>query len=235
MKWNIYSPETGRYLESVISENKPDNSTEKEILIPIEFAKFDGEDWVDYRTAEQITLYKNNLRQQIYTVYDALFESSLARALDKVGQGLTLSQMQNLRQEYELKKDVALAFMQNSSTDTATLSLIEFECDVDFAEPRLGNEVAYLNATYSAGIPTTETRFFQYCNLIVVKYNLGASLWSALKTLCATFRSKLITDLDNGHFNRIQKRIQLIKTITNETTVVEILNLQTEFDALTND
>lgn len=186
-------------------------------------------------SSDEILAYKNNLRQQIYLVYDSLFESSLARALDKVGQGLTLSQMQSLKQEYELKKDVALAYMQNGTADAGTMDLIEFECDVDFAEPRLSNEVAYLNTTYAAGIPTGESRLYQYCNLIVVKYNLGSALWSTLKSLCATFRSKLITDLDNGHFNRIHKRIALIKTITNETSVAQVIAMQPDFDALTND
>lgn len=190
---------------------------------------------IETATADDILQLKNTLRQQIYAVYDSLFESSLARALDKVGQGLTLSQMQSLKQEYELKKDVAWAYMQNGNTDLSTMQLIAFECFTDFAEPRLSNEVAYLNTTYAAGIPTGETPLFQYCNLIVVKYNLGSALWSTLKSLCATFRSKLITDLDNGHFNRIHKRIALIKTITNETTVAEILALQPDFDALTND
>lgn len=190
--------------------------------------------FVEGATIEQIDAFKRDLRIQIYTLYDSLFESSLARALDKVGQGLTLSQLQSLRQEYELKKEVALAYTTTGSADTRTMELIQFETDVDFAEPRLSNEVAYLNATYGANIPTDQSRLFQYCYLIVVKYNLGSQLWDLLRSLCATFRSKLITDLDNNHFNRINQRIALIKTITNETTVAEILALQTQFDSITN-
>lgn len=194
---------------------------------------------IETATDDDILQLKNTLRQQIYAVYDSLFESSLARALDKVGQGLTLSQMQSLKQEYELKKAVALDFMYLGTADAGTMDLIEFECDVDFAEPRLSNEVAYLNQILvmqnKPEIPVGQSRLFQYCNLIVVKYDLGSALWSTLKSLCATFRSKLITDLDNGHFNRIHKRIALIKTINNETTVAEILALQPDFDALTND
>lgn len=189
---------------------------------------------VETATTEQIDQFKRELRIHIYTIYDTLFESSLARALDKVGQGLTLSQLQSLRQEYELKKEVALAYITNGTADARTMDLIQFETDVDFAEPRLSNEVAYLNATYGANIPTSETPLYQYCNLIVVKYNLGSQLWDMLRSLCATFRSKLITDLDNNHFNRINQRIALIKTITNDTTVAEILALQTQFDSITN-
>lgn len=206
---------------------------EQEISSKIK-AKIENGLIIESATEAEINAFKRELRIQIYTIYDALFESSLARALDKVGQGLTLSQLQSLRQEYELKKEVALAYITNGTTDARTMDLIQFETDVDFEEPRLSNEVAYLNATYGANIPTDESRLFQYCNLIVVKYNLGSQLWDMLRSLCATFRSKLITDLDNNHFNRINQRIALIKTITNDTTVAEILALQTQFDSITN-
>jgi len=54
MKWNRYNPSNGHYLDSVMSQEQPDNSTAIEIDVPIEFAKFDGAQWIDFRTPEEI-------------------------------------------------------------------------------------------------------------------------------------------------------------------------------------
>lgn len=54
MKWNCYNPDNGHYIESVICDIQPENSTNIEILIPVEFAKFTGTEWVDNRTPEEL-------------------------------------------------------------------------------------------------------------------------------------------------------------------------------------
>jgi hypothetical protein len=190
---------------------------------------------VEGATPEQIEATKPALLSRIYDKYESLFDSSLARALNKPGQGLTRSQLTNLRDSYELKKDVALSIINGNVTNTTIANLIQFECDVDFAEPRLQMEVAYLNSEFQANIPTENvTRLYQYCFLIIAKYNIGAAIWSQLKSLCESFRSKMITDVEQNAFNRLHARFALIDTITNETTVAEIMQIEQQFNAIPN-
>jgi hypothetical protein len=68
MKWNKYNPDNGYYTESVISDIQPKNSTEIEISVPIEFAKFDGTQWIDGRTKEDIK------KQRLYEINQMQFE-----------------------------------------------------------------------------------------------------------------------------------------------------------------
>jgi hypothetical protein len=68
MKWNKYNPDNGYYTKSVISEVQPKNSTEIEISVPIEFAKFDGTEWIDIRSEDEI---KN---QKLYEINQMQFE-----------------------------------------------------------------------------------------------------------------------------------------------------------------
>jgi hypothetical protein len=190
---------------------------------------------IEGATPEQIEATKPALLSRIYEKYESLFDSSLARALNKPGQGLTRAQLTNLRDSYELKKDVALSIINGNVTNATIANLIQFECDVDFAEPRLQMEVAYLNAEFEANIPTENvTRLQQYCLLIVTKYNIGASLWSQLKSLCESFRSKMITDVEQNAFNRLHARFALIDTITNDTTIAEIMAMETQFNQMPN-
>jgi len=189
---------------------------------------------IESATAEDITNKVNAYRKMIYDDYERLYSSSLARAVNKSGQWLSDTQLERLKIEYEQKKAEAEHYLQTGNSSNATLfSTIQFEVDADYPEPKLADEIAYLNQTYNAAIPTTNvTRLQQYCYLIVVKYNLASQLWETLKALCATFRSKLITNLDNNEFAKIDARRAIILQITNETTISEILALQNQFDAV---
>lgn len=186
-------------------------------------------------TPEQLEALKPQMLLRVYDKYESLYDSSLARALNKSGQGLTRSHLNSLRESYELKRNVAAAYLAGVATNQTLVNLIEFECHVDFAEPRLANEVAFLNANFSANIPTENvTPMQQYCRLILAKYNIGEDVWSQLKTLCETFRSKLITDIETNAFNRFHARFALIESISNETTIAEILAMQQTFNEMPN-
>jgi len=173
-------------------------------------------------------------RKMIYDDYERLYSSSLVRAVNKAGQGLSDTQLERLKTEYEQKKAVAESYLSTGNASNVTLfSTISFEVDADYAEPKLANEIAHLNTEYSAGIPTENvTRLQQYCYLIIAKYNLASSLWELLKALCATFRSKLITNLDNLEFSKIDERRAIIASITNNTTIPEIIALEAQFNAV---
>ena len=173
-------------------------------------------------------------REMIYSLYDNLYTSSLARALSKGGQSLSQSQLEKLKQGYEQKRNVAQQYLADSTIVNQTLfDTISFEESTDFVDNKLTNEVTYLNANYGANIPTENiTRLQQYCYLIVVKYNLGSQYWEVLKAYCETFRSKLITNLDKLEFDKIDSKIALVLTITNDTTLAEIQALESQFNAL---
>lgn len=173
-------------------------------------------------------------RKKIYDLTESLITSSKARALGKVGQGLNYKQLQDLEIIYTNKKNVAQGYLNNdNSVNPIILDLISFEVENDFKGEKLDNEVAYFNANYNANIDTSQSRLNQYCNLILVKYNLGVQLDNTLQALCESFRSKMITNLDNKEFNKIDQREALILTITNDTSITEILTtIKTQFDAI---
>jgi len=111
--------------------------------------------------------------------------------------------------------------------------LIVFEEINDFAGEKLIQTIQYLNAVYNTEIPTENiSRIQMYCYIIVAKYGLGMYVKRTLNDLCEVFRSKLITDLDNLNFDKIDAKIALVQEITNETTLEEIMDLKTQFDEL---
>ena len=185
---------------------------------------FEGLD-IDSRT--------DHYRTKIYDLYEKLYASSLARALGKVGQGLSIKQLENLQNGYTQKKEVAEKYLHDGSIANNTLFYtIIFEESTDFAGEKLDGAVGYFNAVYVANIPEELTRIQKYCYIILVKYKLGLAYWDVLISYCESFRSMLLTNLDNLEFDKIDARIELSKTITNATSLEEIQILKNQFDAL---
>ena len=175
---------------------------------------------------------------EIYNIYEDLYTSSLARAVSKVGQGLTREHLNNLREEYNDVSILAQAYLNDGTILNAkSFQDITDEMNLDFPVPVLDQTVAYLNSVYASNpvyqiIPTDEntTQIQKFCWLIVNKYNLGEALWTYLKDLCSKFRKRMITNLDNLEFDKYDARMLLVKSITNETTVEEIQALEIQFN-----
>lgn len=175
---------------------------------------------------------------EIYNEYEKLYTSSLARAVSKVGQGLTREHLNNLREEYNDVRLLAEAYLNDGTILNAkAFQDITDEMNLDFPIPILDQTVAYLNSVYASNpvyqlIPTDKntTQIQKFCWLIVNKYNLGEALWVYLKDLCSKFRKRMITNLDNLEFDKYDARILLVKSITNDTTIEEIQLLETQFD-----
>lgn len=199
--------------------------------------KWNGSFWIEGATSEEI-LQANQIkiseyRAKIYESTEKLLDSSKARALGKVGQGLTRNQLEALEIFYIKKKDVAISYIADETIlDASIFELIQFEEANDFEGTKLTNEIDFLNTYYEAQIPTDVSRIKQYCYLISVKFVLGKAIDEMLKSLCEIFRSKLITNLDRNEFDKIDQRLNLIQTITNETTIPQIIDLKTPFDAI---
>ena len=132
------------------------------------------------------------------------------------------------------KKEVAEHYLQtNEVSNEIIFDLIVFEEANDFAGEKLIQTIQYLNTVYNTEIPTEKlTRIQMYCYIIVAKFGLGMYVKRTLNDLCEVFRSKLITDLDNLNFEKIDAKIALVQEITNDTTLEEILDLKNQFDTL---
>ena len=173
-------------------------------------------------------------RAKIYELTDKLKSSAKARALGKVSEKLTEKQLNDLEESYTQKKEVAENYLSTGEVSNEIIfDLILFEEANDFAGEKLIQTIQYLNTVYNTEIPTEKlTRIQMYCYIIVAKYGLGMYVKRTLNDLCEVFRSKLITDLDNLNFEKIDAKIALVQEITNDTTLEEILDLKNQFDAL---
>jgi hypothetical protein len=83
MKWNKYNPDNGYYTESVISDIQPKNSTEIEISVPIEFAKFDGTEWIDGRTKEELLKEQESQLLQLNLEYTEKISKLVSKFVEK--------------------------------------------------------------------------------------------------------------------------------------------------------
>lgn len=182
---------------------------------------------------ERTKQIKNQYRALIYKKTDALVYSAKCRALGKVGQGLTTHQLDNLKLRYTLKKNVALQYITDGTIiDAEIFNLFKYEVVNDFQKGALDATIDYLNETYNANIPTDATDLIKYCFLIITKFNLGSHLDSVFNSMIETFRSKLITNLDNLEFDVIDTRFSVISELNNDSTLEDIQNIKNKFDTL---
>ena len=206
--------------------------------------KWDGNEWTEGATQQEIDQQNQNKVSEktleIYDEYEKLYTSSLARAVSKVGQGLTREHLNNLREEYNDVKLLAEAYLNDGTILNAkAFQDITDEMNLDFPIAVLDETVTYLNSIYGLNriyklIATDEstTQIQKFCWLIVNKYNLGEAMWTYLKDLCSKFRKRMITNLDNLEFDKYDARMLLVKSITNDTTIEQIQQLETQFDAI---
>lgn len=180
------------------------------------------------------------LKIWLYDKYESLLTSSLARAVGKENEGLTRDQLFSLREEYGDIKKLSEAYLADGTILNAKLFQdITDEMNLDFPIPFLDQTIAYLNSIYSSNpvyqiIPTDEntTQITKFCWLVVNKYNLGESVWQYLKDLCSKFRKRMITNLDLFEFEKFEQRKLLVNSINSSTTIEDIQDLETQFDAI---
>jgi len=172
-------------------------------------------------------------RKAIYDLVDKLSESAKERALGKVGDNLTKDQLEKLEKRYLVKRQVAFDIVNGTPHQNPIMAdLIDFEQENDFAGEKLLQTVQFLNSTYNASIPTDTSRLIMYCNLILAKYQIGRVADNLFTDLIEYFRSKMITWLDNGQFDKIDSGKAIVLSITSNDTINDIMALKTQFDAL---
>jgi hypothetical protein len=172
-------------------------------------------------------------RKAIYDLVDKLSESAKERALGKVGDNLNKEQLEKLEKRYLVKKQVAFDIVNGTPHQNPIMAdLIDFEQENDFAGEKLLQTIEFLNSTYNASIPTDTSRLIMYCNLILEKYQIGRVADNLFTDLIEYFRSKMITWLDNGQFDKIDCGKAIVLSITSNDTINDIMNYKNQFDAL---
>lgn len=199
-------------------------------------AKFNpiSNEFYEGATAEEISEINTPIyRKAIYDLVDKLSDSAKERALGKVGDNLTKDQLEKLEKRYIVKRQVAFDIVNNTPHQNQIMAdLINFEQENDFAGERLIQTIMYINSVYGTSIATDTSRLIMYCNLILAKYELGRVADNLFTDLIEYFRSKMITWLDNGQFDKIDSGKAIVLSITSNDTIDDIMALKNQFDAL---
>lgn len=194
----------------------------------------DFTDIIETASLEQVLQVKTpKYRALIYDMVDKLSDSAKERALGKVEDNLTKEQLEKLEKRYLVKRQVAFDIVNGTPHQNSIMAdLIDFEQENDFAGEKLIQTIQFLNSTYNASIPTDTSRLIMYCNLILAKYEIGRVADNLFTDLIEYFRSKMITWLDNGQFDKIDTGKAIVLSITSNNTIDDIMALKTQFDAL---
>ena len=199
-----------------------------------EFHDVATDTWIESASAEEIaevnaTKFQSYLAN-IQTLYTSMFISSLSRVTGKKG---SKEELEAVREEYLDKYHVSKEYTKPSFiTNQALLDEMNDECERDFPGVVLEQTIAYLNATIGAGIYLSNDRLYNFCGLVIFKYESGEVLWKRLKAFCSYFRTACITDVEQGQFSKCDQRIALDMQITNDTTIEGIESLVTQSKAL---
>jgi hypothetical protein len=183
-------------------------------------------------TAEESQAIERQIKQDIYLkifeVVNELTTSALARATNKQGKKLSRIELENLKNEYKDIYEVAKSYIDNALIiDSLIFDTLEFEQEKDFAGEKLNNEANYLQIS-TAG----NSRIEIYCKIIIKKFEFGELMLKSFSSFIRTFRSKMITFLEKGEFEKVNTGFELVESITNETTNDEITLKFNQFNLL---
>lgn len=174
-----------------------------------------------------LDVWQKEKLHEVYTIYDSIYVSSLARATGKSGQGLQKQQLESLREEYLDKYTTSLEYTSSRVvSNQKMLSELEKECERDFAGDLLDDECDKF------GLNKTGTRLTKFCRIVIFKYEYGQEMWEYFKALCSKVRTTLITDIEKGQVEKYNSRLAVVFSITNETTFEQIQVLETTFEQI---
>lgn len=171
----------------------------------------------------------------IYSEVDRLKFSAKKRALGKEEKDLSKEQLQGLEEAYILKNEVAKAYIYDESIlNESVFNLMQnVECEIDFAGEKLGQTIAFLNAYFSANIPTENiSRIKQYCHVVKVKFKIGSDIEQKLIGFIEVFRSTCLTWFEAESFEKIDNAITMSNEIDNTKSLEDIESMLTNFKAL---
>jgi hypothetical protein len=193
---------------------------------------FENEIFIEGATPEEIQTIQNQKKHEIYLnifqVVNDLTTSALSRATNKLGLGLSRIELENLKSEYKSIYQVAKDYIDNDNIlDQIIFDNLDFEQENDFAGDKL-NQVAN-----QLQILTAENSRIQiYCKIIIKKYELGELMLNKFNSFIRTFRSKMITFLDQNQFEKVESGFNLSQSITNQTEISQLDNIFLTFNNL---
>jgi hypothetical protein len=193
---------------------------------------FENEAWIEGATPEEIQIIESQKKHKIYLkifhVVNELTTSALARATNKQGAGLSRIELENLKQEYKDIYEVAKNYIENALiSDSLIFETLEFEQINDFPGDKLNYVANYLQIS-TAG----NSRIEIYCKIIIKKYELGELMLKSFSSFIRTFRSKMITFLEQNDFEKVESGFSLSQSITNQTENSQLDNIFLTFNNL---
>jgi hypothetical protein len=193
---------------------------------------FENEIFIEAATPEELQTIQKQKKHEIYLnifqVVNDLTTSALARATNKQGAGLNRVELENLKQEYKDIYIVAKNYIESAViSDSLIFETLEFEQINDFAGDKL-NQVANQLQILTA----ENSRIEIYCKIIIKKYELGELMLKSFSSFIRTFRSKMITFLDQNQFEKVEAGFEIVASINNDTTNEQIIEKFNEFNML---
>jgi hypothetical protein len=157
-------------------------------------------------------------------IYAKMHKSALERVTGKRG---NIEFLNSLQIEYEQKYKVALKVLADEPTSYAMYDAIDREKEFeDFAGENLYNALAYY------GIAPLNERMKDFCQLIKFKYEYGNELYSNFMAMLSQMRTRLIVDVEKKQFDKYYQRKEIVCSIDNNDTILDIQTKYSNFMAL---
>jgi hypothetical protein len=199
----------------------------EEIPIDVEFTEIDLTPTPE-ELQEIETKKKQDIYLRIFKDVNDLTTSALARATNKQGVGLSRVELENLKNEYKDIYEVAKSYIDKALIiDSLIFDTLEFEQENDFEDVKLYHVADYLNISTEGN-----SRIEIYCKIIIKKFEFGELMLKSYSSFIRTFRSKMITFLEKGEFEKVNTGFEMVESITNETTNDEITLKFNQFNLL---
>jgi hypothetical protein len=179
-------------------------------------------------TTEEIEQLNNQLSEQMFAdindIYAKMHKSVLERVTGKRG---NIEFLNSLQIEYEQKYKVALKVLADEPTSYAMYDAIDREKEFeDFAGDTLYMYLAAL------GLNPLNDRMKDFCQLIKYKYEYGNELYSNLMAMLSQMRTRLIVDVEKKQFDKYNQRKEIVCSIDNNDTILDIQTKYSNFMAL---
>jgi hypothetical protein len=187
-----------------------------------------NESWVESATQEEIeqlnVLSSGQMFADINDIYAKMHKSALERVTGKRG---NIEFLNSLQIEYEQKYKVALKVLADEPTSYAMYDAIDREKEFeDFAGENLYNALTYY------GIAPLNDRMKDFCQLIKYKYEYGNELYSNFMAMLSQMRTRLIVDVEKKQFDKYNQRKEIVCSIDNNDTILDIQTKYSNFMAL---
>lgn len=187
---------------------------------PDEFIKgfWNGSEWIETITQEEVNApLIIKYEEIIIEKYLYLMLRALSSSMGKYG---SYEYLQSQKLEYDEKYKVA----KGLSNNTPIADAIYKEMLRDFSESMLDAILA------SYGITPIGTHLDKMYQLIVFRYEYAENRYNIFKGFIIDFRTKCRTLVENLEFSKLDTAFELVDSLPNELTGLEIQNFYTNFE-----